>query len=255
MRAAAHLRVVSLAVEVMPRPFAALLGRLREGIECGATLPDEFRSYWDVDGGPGRNRVLMHRCYVDSEERRDHGCPVQVRRYVEGAPRFFEDWAEGKLNGCYDVESFALNAGAFLGVLSHHVCDLWTPVHVGCSIPPSALGYKTRAGLHSRVEADLDRAARRVDTILPYAPSKLDLTVGALETVAQAVFDRYYLRLSGIYPAAGSPDVRAQFLEPCIRGAAQSTADAWLTVLRAVRATALALASAGLSPCQGPPVS
>ena len=253
MRAAAHLRVVSLALEVMPKPFAALFGRLREGLDCGATLPDEFRSYWDLDDGPGRNRVLMHRCYVDSKRRRDRGCPVQVVRHVEGIPGFFEDWANGRLDGCYDYGSFAVNAGAFLGVLSHHICDLWTPVHVGCSMPPSAFGYKTRAGLHSRVEADLDRAARRVDTILPYAPSRMGFTIGALEAVARGVFDRYYLRLSAIYPAAGWPDGRAQFLEPCIRGAARLTADAWLTVLRAVSASALALASSRLASLQAKP--
>lgn len=243
MKAAAHLKVIALAAEAMPAERAELMSRLWEGIECGATLPDEFRSYWDVDDGADRFRVRMHRCYVDSPDVRDRGCPIQIVRYVNGIPGFFEDWAQGRLADAYDEETFPLNAGAFLGVLSHHVCDLWTPVHVGCSLPPADVGYRSRAGLHSRVEADLDTAARSVASIRPFSPRGRAFAIDALEAIARGVFDAFYLKLPTVYRPLRPPAERARFLVPCIEGAARLTADAWLTVLSAVTPAALRYAA------------
>jgi hypothetical protein len=239
VKAAAHLKVVALAAEVMPAELAGLMSRLREGIERGATLPDEFRSYWDVDDGGGRFRVRMHRCYVDSSDVKDRGCPLQIVRYVQGIPGFFEEWAQGRLEDAYDEETFPLNAGAFLGVLSHHICDLWTAVHLGCSLPPVGPGYRSRAGLHSRVEADLDLAARSVTSIRPYVPRGQSFTTDALEAVARDVFDAFYLKLPMIYRPRRPPAARARSLVPCVEGAARLTADAWLATLRRVSPAAL----------------
>ncbi len=239
MKAQSHQKVVALAVESAPSRLRPLLDHMRDGIDLGASLTDEFRMYWDMDNSGKKTRVRMHRCYMDSSDPKDRGCAVQITRYVDGIPGFFDQWESGELEGAYDEEEFLVNAGAFLGVLSHHIADLHTPVHVGSSLPLSSVGYRKRAGLHSRVEADLDYAAATIDGISPYTPRPQEFNIDMLETTAQRIFDDYYLRLSDIYGPLASPPIRAAFFAGCIVDAAKLTADSWMTVFGRVDKKAL----------------
>lgn len=230
----AHTRIVELAAEVLPKSAQKAVGALWEGIETGATLPDELHFVWDTDEQQGVvNRVLMHRCYVDSDEPRDRGCPIQIVRYATGIPDFVHLYARGKLEGVYDEEEFLLNTGSYFGVVAHHIADLHTPVHVGRNLDLTATGYSKASGFHSRVEADLDRAARRLTTIRPYAPEPVQLTTAAFEDMAERTYSLFFSKLPRVYATKSNVEARLDWLETCITEAAKRTADVW-TVLFAI---------------------
>ena len=232
MHAAAHVRVVVLAADAMPDRYAPVVARLWEGIEMGATVPDELRFLWDVDDQVGViARVLMHRCFMDSDKPRDRGCPIQIARYATGIPGFFEDYARGELEGAYDDEEFVANAGVYFGFVSHHIADLHSPPHVGKSLDAKAMGFRDRGRLHARVEVDLDRAARSICTIAPYRPTPIELTTETFELIAESVYYEAYLALPRAYGPKADAGLREDLLCSCVRKAAQRTADVWAVVL------------------------
>lgn len=244
MKGFAHVRVAELAAEVMADDLRPAIGLLWEGIETGVTLTDEFRWFWDPDEQESViNRVLMHRCYVDSDSPNDQGCPVQIVRYAMGTPEFFELYAQGELDD-YGEEGFLLTAGAYLGVMTHHIADLHTPVHVGSQLPIASVGYSTNAGFHSRVEADLDYTARTVESIKPYDPQPINLTADTFLSIADWVYNEFYLKLPDIYGPPAPLNVRTDFFAGCVRSAARVTADVWATVFWMLSAKAITALSA-----------
>ena len=150
------------------------------------------------------------------------------------------DYVNGEIEAAYDEEEFLLNAGAYFGVIAHHVADLHTPVHVGTKLPMEAVGHKSRSGFHSRVEADLGRASKALETIKPYRPKCIELTSSRLERVAQSVYEEAYLNLLDVYSACCGQEARCRLLKGCISGAACCTADVWTTVLSVVGPEAMA---------------
>jgi hypothetical protein len=246
----AHLRVATLAAEAMPPDYTAIMAQLWDGIDTGATLPDEIGILWDTDEQEGViNRVLMHRCYMDSDKPRDRGCPIQIARYATGIPGFFDLWASGGLSGdrpedAYDEEEFFVNAGSYLGVVAHHIADLHTPVHVGRNLDLSKTGYRQSSGFHSRVDADMDRAAKAVEVIRPHRARPVELTSTHFEHVAQQTYDDFFLKLPEVYSRQAAPSARAAFLAPCVVNAAKLTVDTWVAILRSL--TSAAKASVGL---------
>lgn len=240
MRGASHLAIVKLAASVMPTEYSGFLSRLQEGIKEGASLTDEFRWYWEMDDGNVGRRIRMHRCYMDSDDHRDHGCPVQIVRYATGIPGLLEGWVDGTLADLYDDdELFFLNAGSYFGIVSHHIADLCTPVHVGHAVHPTVFGYRSRAGLHSRVEADLDRAAASIDSLQPFTPQPNLPTVQTLESVASKIYRDFYLRMASVYRPLQPAPVRAAFFSGCIVAAAKLTAEIWLGILTSTDPQAL----------------
>ncbi len=231
----AHLRVAALAADAMPAEHGTTMGRLWEGIDTGATLPDELHILWEPDEQEGVvNRVLMHRCYVDSENPRDRGCPLQIVRYATGTSNFVELYASGELEGVYDEEEFLLNAGAYLGMVAHHIADLCTPVHVGRHLDLSGTRFSSMKGFHSRVEADLDRAAKTVDTVLPYRSRPAELTHVHFEDVARRTYGESFVKLPEAYSEQSDASARVVLLAACVVNAARITADTWLAVLRSL---------------------
>ncbi len=97
------------------------------GIEAGATLSDDFRVMWEPVSAQVQDRELVHRCYVDSDDPKDHGCITRALDHSEGSISFARSYLAGELQGSYNEEEFLENLGMFMGVLSHHVADLCTP--------------------------------------------------------------------------------------------------------------------------------
>ncbi|MEN6641398.1 MAG: hypothetical protein ABFE08_03020 [Armatimonadia bacterium] len=241
MHRVAHVRVAALTAEAMPPKYAAFIGQLLDGIDTGATLPDEIGIMWDTDEQVGViNRVLMHRCYMDSDKPRDRGCAIQIARYATGIPGFFELWANGELEGAYDEEEFLLNAGSYFGVVAHHIADLHTPVHVGRKVDLSKTTFRRSSDFHNRVDADMDRAAETVQTIRPYKPRPVELTSAHFEQVAQHTYDDFFLKLPALYAGQPIPSARAAFLAPCVVNAAKVTVDTWVAILRSMSPAAKA---------------
>jgi len=232
MLSKAHLKVCGLAASALPPEHQHVISVLWDGVQCGVTLPDEFRAFWDPDEQNGViRRVLTHRCYVDSDDPRDCGCPIQIARYATGTLAFIADFAAGELEGAYDDDEFRLNCGAYLGVIAHHAGDLWTPVHLGRSLDPATVGFRRRSGLHSRVEADTDRAAEALQTPLSHEPKLTPLDTAHWAALARRLHTQLYLPLPSIYGPAKSPAGVGDFAAGCVMGASQTTADVWYTVL------------------------
>jgi hypothetical protein len=104
------------------------------GIEAGATLSDHFRIMWEPDSPNSKKKSLVHRCYIDSKDPKDHGCVVRALDHSAGSIDFIRSYFKGELVGAYNEIEFLENLGMFLGVASHHISDLCTPPHVGHKI-------------------------------------------------------------------------------------------------------------------------
>jgi len=229
----AHIHVARLATDAMPAKYTDIMDELCEGIDTGATLPDEIGIMWDTDEQADViKRVLVHRCYMDSDNPRDRGCAIQVSRYATGIPGFFDLWASGELDGAYDEEEFLLNAGSYFGVVAHHIADLHAPVHVGRKVDLATAGFRRGSGFHSRVDADMDRAAKTVESIGTHKPRPIELTSAYFEGVPQRTYDQFFLKLTDFYSTRPDPATRAAFLAPCVENAARVTIDTWVAILK-----------------------
>ena len=137
-----HKLIANLALACLDMKKRDILFPRWGGIESGAVLSDEFRIMWEIEDVNSKNKQLVHRCYVDSEDAKDHGCVTRALDHAEGSISFIEDYMAGELNS-YTEDEFLENLGMFLGVISHHIGDLCTPLHVGHHIDFNALGFKS----------------------------------------------------------------------------------------------------------------
>ena len=231
MQEKAHLKVCELARDAMPPEHREFVSMLWEGIEAGATRPDDFRILLGSDEREGvAYRAAAHRCYVDSDDPKDQVCPAQISRYATGAVSFIERFAGGELEGACDGPRFRRDCGSLLGVIAHHAADLWTPVHLGRSLQTSDLHHRHRRGFHFGVEADLEKAAAVIGGPLEYRPQQVPLDVGHYARLASRLYRRLYLVLPAVYGKNRSGDGVRRLADQCIVGAACTTADIWVTV-------------------------
>lgn len=133
------------------------------GIEAGATLSDYFRIMWEPDAPDSKKNSLVHRCYIDSDDPKDHGCVVRAFDYSSGSVDFIHAYSKGELEGAYNEIEFLENLGMFLGVASHHISDLCTPPHVGHKVEFKKIGFRSLKTLHSKIEKDIERYSNRVN--------------------------------------------------------------------------------------------
>lgn len=196
------------------------------GIEAGATLSDDFRIMWEPETA-GEPRQLVHRCHVDSDDRKDHGGVTRCLDHAAGSICFIRDWMEDP-TGYTEVE-FLENLGMFLGILSHHIADLHTPVHVGHRLGPDQLGFRTVKAMHAGVERDMARVCKRVSVeTTPVRPRQI--TRDTFWNFAEDTFNRWYLRLDDIYP---DPDEAAleEMTSALLAASVSATRDLWSTIL------------------------
>jgi len=192
------------------------------------TLSDDFRIMWEPQSLEDPTRQLVHRCFVDSEAPRDHGCVTRALDYSEGSLDFASKYIQGELDG-YSEDEFLENLGMFLGVASHHIADLCTPVHVGHKIDYVGLGFRSLSRLHSKVERDIGRLASRVPLKLA-RPKKIKLESPLFWQIATDTYEKWFVRLPEIY---GEPDQQLleEMVGATITEAVRHTANVWRTVL------------------------
>ena len=61
----------------------------------------------------------------------------------------------------FTEDEFLENLGMFLGIASHHISDLCTPVHVGHKIDLKKVGSKSLARFHNKVERNMGRCVQQ----------------------------------------------------------------------------------------------
>ena len=77
-----HCLAANLALACLEQRARHILYPRWGGIEAGATLSDEFRIMWEIREAGSTERHLIHRCFVDSDDPRNHGCVLHASAYT-----------------------------------------------------------------------------------------------------------------------------------------------------------------------------
>ncbi len=197
-------------------------------IESGATLSDEFRIMWEIIEVGSKEKQLVHRCYVDSDNPKDHGCITRSLNHAEGSISYIQDYLTGK-DETYTEDEFLENLGMFLGIISHHVADLCTPVHVGHKIDFKGLGFSTLSRFHNRLERDIFKYQNRINITLP-KPIIVEFSQDYFWSIANDTYNNSFLKLEGIY----STKVESEIMDMASRvisRAVYHTSNCWHTIL------------------------
>jgi len=135
----------------------------------------------------------------------------------------------GELEGAYDEESFLENMGMFLGVTSHHIADLCTPVHVGHKIDFESLGYSKLSQLHQKVERDISRLINQAD-LRTTKPVLVDITKDYFWGVAEETYEQSFLQLEKIY-SSNDEGSKQRMVSHVLSRAVKHTANVWHSVI------------------------
>ncbi len=184
---------------------------------------------WEPRDAENQDRELVHRCFVDSNDPKDHGGVTRSLDHSEGSISFIQSYMNGELEGSYSEDEFLENLGMFLGVLCHHVADLCTPVHVGHKIDHARLGTQSRKALHSKVERDIGRLAYRC-SLQMFPAQRVTLSREHFYSIAQDTYDSVFNRLEWAYQTDGDGGL-LELVSTCITSAVRHTRDLWHTIL------------------------
>jgi hypothetical protein len=132
-------------------------------------------------------------------------------------------------DGYATEESFLENFGMFLGVVSHHVADLCTPVHVGHKMNYRRIGSTSAAGFHRRFERDMARFVRNSQIALQ-RPQRVSLEREYFWQIARATYNSFFLPLEDLYARQDEDGLR-QVTSEAITCAIRHTANVWHTVM------------------------
>lgn len=236
MNGTTHRLVAMLALASLDDNQRQILYPRWRGIDAGSTLSDDFRIMWEPKDAENQDRELVHRCYVDSVDPKDHGGVTRSLDHSEGSISFIQSYMDGELEGSYNEDEFLENLGMFLGVLCHHVADMCTPVHVGHKIDYAQLGMRSWKALHGKVERDFGRLAFRCS--LQLFPARLvDLSRNHFWSIAQETYDSAFTKLEWAYQTDGDK-VLLELVSTCIASAVRHTRDIWHTILHRTDMTA-----------------
>ena len=233
MNGSSHRLIVFLAVACFDMKYRQILLPRWGGIESGATLSDEQLIMWERIDLETEEKQLVHRCYIDSENTKDHGCVTRALDHTEGSISFIEDFKAGELEGAYDEIEFLENLGMFLGIGAHHISDLCSPVHVGHKIDYQSLGFKTLPKLHQRVEKDIEKYQRRAQITLN-TPKKIKLNKEYFWDIARKTYEQQFLNLNSIYSSTDDAQIM-EMTTIAISQAVKYTSDVWYTILKTIK--------------------
>lgn len=201
------------------------------GIESGATLSDEFRIMWEIEEVGSDKKQLVHRCYVDSKDTKNHGCITRALNHAEGCIGFIESYSEEDSS----EEGFLENLGMLMGITSHHIADLCTPVHVGHKIDYRNLGYSSLSRFHNKVERDIFRFQNK-SSIKFSKPKLVELSNKYFWNIANDTYNNIFLKLEVVYKTKDEPsmiDISSQV----VSNAVKHTTDVWHTILHKTKMT------------------
>lgn len=227
MNSKAHKFVVNVALACLPQKERYILSPRWGGLDTGATLPDEFNIMWDTSDTVKRH--LVHRYYIDSDDEKSRGCVLQSWRYATGSLDYIIDYMNDSPENNPPEDEFLENIGMMLGVLSHHISDLCTPVHVGHKIDCQKLGYKTLSRFHTKVERDIDRYLFS-SKIQLHKPKIVNLTKSYFKHIAQDTYNNHFLNIENLYFDKKEEDIQ-KMVTQILSTSIKHTADVWHTVL------------------------
>lgn len=224
-----HILVANLSLACLSQKERHILFPRWGGIESGATLSDEFKIMWEPIEPGSKAKQLVHRCWVDSDDVKNHGCITRASNHAEGSISFINDYLSGKLEDVYNEDEFLENLGMFLGITSHHIADLCTPVHVGHKIDYKGLGYSTLSKFHNKVERDILRYQNQ-SSLKFSMPSLVEFTENYFWDIANDTYKNGFLKLEKIYSEKNNEDI-IEVSSKVISNAVKHTMDTWHTIL------------------------
>lgn len=225
-----HKLIANLALACLDVEERHILYPRWGGIESGATLSDDFKIMWEPEEPKSKKKQLVHRCYINSNDPKDHGCVVRALDHSLGSISFIEDYQNGKLDG-YKEDEFLENLGMFLGISCHHIADLCTPVHTGQVADPNEYGYKTTSRLHSRFERDIVKFIPSASLNLK-KPKKININKNYFWNIAQYTYGMHFTKLKDIYPLKQDEDILVDMISDIIGKSVYHTVCVWHTVLK-----------------------
>ncbi|MCK5851123.1 MAG: hypothetical protein KAH23_09430 [Kiritimatiellae bacterium] len=230
MNGTTHQLVANLALACLETKERHLLFPRWGGIESGATLSDEFRIMWEPEESGSKNKQLVHRCFIDSDDPKDHGCVTRAWDHASGCVSFIRDYLKGELSDAYTEDEFLENLGMFLGITCHHIADLCTPVHVGHKMDYPRAGSKSRSHFHAKVERDIARFSRHASLQL-HKPQKIPLSKELFMDIAKETYTHLFLNLGNDY-ATDNQEAKTGMTSQAISNAVKHTADVWHSILK-----------------------
>ena len=235
MNGESHRLIANLSLACLDTKERYILYPRWGGIESGATLSDEFRIMWEYIDIESKDKQLVHRCYIDSENTKDHGCVTRALNHAEGSIAFINDYLGGKLDDSYTEDEFLENLGMFLGIACHHICDLCTPAHVGHKIDYKKAGYKSWSRFHNQIERDIGRFSRRI-WLKMTRPKIVEISSEYFWNIAQETYDNTFVRLESLYPVKDQQQL-IDMASVVISAGVKHTCDVWHTILHKTKMT------------------
>ncbi len=226
-----HQLVANLSLACLSQKERHIMYPRWGGIESGATLSDEFRIMWEIEEVGSEKKQLVHRCYVDSNDTKDHGCVTRALDHAEGCIGFIESYSEEDST----EEEFLENLGMFMGITSHHIADLCTPVHVGHKINFKNLGYSSLSRFHNKVERDIFRFQNK-SSINFSKPKLVELSDKYFWNIANDTYNNIFLKLESIYETKDEQSI-IDISSQVVSNAVKHTTDVWHTILHKTKMT------------------
>jgi len=229
MNGPTHRLVANIALACLNMKERHILNPRWGGIESGVTLSDEFRIMWEPEGVGSKNKQLVHRCFIDSSDSKNHGCVTRALDHTLGSVSFIKDYLNDAESIGYTEDEFLENLGMFLGIACHHISDLCTPVHVGHKMDYLKAGSKSRAAFHKKVELDIVRYSNQAPILL-CKPKKISLSKKFFFNIAKDTYSKIFLNLEEVY-AKNSLRGKLEMTSWVISNSLRHTANAWHTIL------------------------
>ena len=224
-----HIFIANLSLVFLSQTQRHILFPRWGGIESGATLSDEFRIMWEPIKPGSESKQLVHRCYVDSNDNKNHGCITRASDHTEGSISFINDYLNGDLDGSYSEVEFLENLGMFLGIACHHIADLCSPVHVGYNINVNSLGYPSLSKFHNKVERDIFRFQNK-STINISKPKTIKISDKYFWKIAKETYNNSFLNLHRIYTQKDEQSI-IDMASQTVSCAVYHTTNVWHTIL------------------------
>lgn len=225
-----HERVAAKALDYEPGWLQDILRPQWDWLQGGSTLTDLARTYWEPDNSLGEGQSsLAHSYFIDSADPRRRGAISQIIRYIKGTISFIEEVSE-EPQGWELRDQFHGQVALHFGILSHHIADLNTPVHVGHTLNTELEDITSKSDFHNYYERELEKYSRQANVVSHREPTIVSIEDATFEAVALRTYD-IYCQLPKLYAnqEENESEIRA-LAQSCFVRAVEMTADMWYTI-------------------------
>lgn len=213
-----HIKISHLMLQHLNPSFSCILQRFIEIYETGVEVPDKY-IMWHCDPltptekGNQPKRHLVHRYYLDVDDsfNRKGRLIEMIWLYTDGIVSFIQDDLETS-TAYPTIENLVENWVLHIGMLTHFLGDICTPLHVGIC---NSNHFRELSGkkYHSKIEQALWRYHKNQD-VNELDIKKCNLNTKQLIGIAKTTYNDYML-LVNLYPV--QPETKIDFRDLSVR--------------------------------------